>query len=58
MNFIKRFLKDVFKKVRRRGRIKSRENMINNFYHNRCARKLLKMEDRKDKKGNIRRFKN
>ena len=57
MNFIKRFLKDVFKKVRRRGRIKSREMLINNFYTNRCARKLLKMEDRKDKKGNIRRFK-
>nr|DAJ47224.1 MAG TPA: hypothetical protein [Caudoviricetes sp.] len=57
MNFIKRFLKDVFKKVRRRGRIKSREMLINNFYPNRCARKLLKMEDRKDKKGNIRRFK-
>lgn len=57
MNFIKRFLKDVFKKVRRRGRIKSREMLINNFYLNRCARKLLKMENRKDKKGNIRRFK-
>ena len=57
MNFIKRFLKDVFKKVRRRGRIKSREMLINNFYPNRCARKFLKMEDRKDKKGNIRRFK-
>lgn len=57
MNFIKRFLKDVFKKVRRRGWIKSREMLINNFYLNRCARKLLKMENRKDKKGNIRRFK-
>ena len=45
------------KKVRRRGRIKSREMLINNFYLNRCARKLLKMENRKDKKGNIRRFK-
>jgi hypothetical protein len=57
MNFIERFLKDVFKKVRRRGRIKSRENMINSFYLYRCARKHLKMEDRKDKKGNIKRFK-
>lgn len=57
MNFVERFLKDVFKKVRRRGRIKSREMLINNFYSYRCARKFFKMEDRKDKKGNIRRFK-
>lgn len=57
MNFIKRFLKDVFKKVNENRRIRNRQNLVSTLYSHRFARKFLKMEDREDKKGNIRRFK-
>ena len=57
MNFIKRFLKDVFKKVNEKRRIKNRQILVSTFYPDRCVRKRLKMEDRKDRKGNIKRFK-